>query len=78
MLSSNPLLAAVPNVDTPDQLRLATVGTVTAAGVTLILPGASQATQKHYPRLASASVSAGDAVIIAKISGTWVVLGKLA
>lgn len=59
-------------------LTIATVGAVSAEGVTLILPGASEPTQAHYPRLASATVAAGDIVIIARVSGAWVVLGKLA
>lgn len=50
---------------------------VTAEGVTLILPGSTQATQKHYRRLASASVAAGDRVLCARDSGTIVVLGKI-
>lgn len=50
---------------------------VTAEGVTLILPGDTQATQKHYRRLASASVAAGDRVLCARDSGTIVVLGKI-
>ena len=59
-------------------LTIATVGTVSTEGVTLILPGAAEPTQAHYPRLASAAVVAGDIVIIARVSGAWVVLGKLA
>lgn len=74
----NPLLPDKPAVDADGPLTLATVGTVSAAGVTLILPGATEPTQAHYPRLSSAALSAGDAVIIARVSGTWVVLGKLA
>lgn len=60
----------------PETLRLAVVNTVSAGGVTLEIDG--QATQKTYPRLASASLAPGDVVIIGKISGTYVVLGKLA
>lgn len=74
----NPLLPDKPAADAAGPLTLATIGTVSAAGVTLILPGAAEPTQAHYPRLASASVAAGDAVIIARVSGTWVVLDKLA
>ena len=57
-------------------LTLATVGAVSADGVTLILPGATEPTQAHYPRLSSAALTAGDAVIISRVSGTWVVMGK--
>ena len=55
----------------------ATVGGVTAEGVTLILPGQTEATTKPYRRLASASVAAGDRVLCARDSGTIVVLGKI-
>ena len=74
----NPFLPEKAAAASPGPLTLATVGTVSAAGVTLILPGTAEPTQAHYPRLASASVAAGDAVIIARVSGAWVVLGKLA
>ena len=55
----------------------ATVETVDAGGVTLILPGSSTATQKKYPRLDSETLTAGDRVLCAQDSGCWVVLGKL-
>ena len=74
----NPFLPDKAEAASTGPLTLATVGTVSAAGVTLVMPGATEATQAHYPRLSSAALSAGDAVIIARVSGTWVVLGKLA
>lgn len=74
----NPFLPDKAAAASPGPITLATVGTVSAAGVTLILPGATEPTQAHYPRLSSAAFAAGDAVIIARVSGTWVVLGKLA
>lgn len=55
----------------------AQVDEVTADGVTLILPGSTQATRKHYHRLASASVASGDRVLCVRDSGTIVVLGKI-
>ena len=58
-------------------LIVATVADVSAAGVTLILPGQTSATQKRYKRLASASVAAGDAALCVRVSGTIVVLDKI-
>jgi hypothetical protein len=55
----------------------ATVESVGAEGVTLILPGQTQPTQKGAKRLASASVAAGDMVLCTRDSGTIVVLGKI-
>ena len=77
-MTFNPFLPDKAAAAPTGPLTLATVGTVSAEGVTLIIPGATEPTQAHYPRLSSASLSAGDAVIIARVSGTWVVLGKLA
>lgn len=55
----------------------AKAASVTAEGVTLILPGQTEATRKAYRRLASASVAAGDMVLCARDSGTIVVLDKI-
>lgn len=60
-----------------EKLIVATVADVSAAGTSLILPGQTEATQKKYKRLASASVAQGDAVLCVRISGTIVVLGKI-
>lgn len=61
------------------ELLIATAGSVTSAGITLILPGTSAATQKRYKRLLTGeSIAAGDRVLAAKISGSYVVLGKIA
>lgn len=72
----NPFVPGQPAQDAPGPLTLATVGTVTEDGATLILPGATAPTQARYPYLGSASIAAGDAVIIARVSGAWVILGK--
>ena len=74
----NPFLLFQAAAAPTGPLTLDTVGAVSEEGVTLIHPGAAEPTQAHYPRLSSASLSAGDSVIIARVSGTWVVLGKLA
>lgn len=55
----------------------ATVGSVEADGVTLVLPGQTAATRKSYPRLASATIAQGDRVLCVRTSGTIVVLDKI-
>ena len=56
----------------------AIVGNVSSAGVTLIIPPATQASSKRYKRLLTGSaLSAGDEVLVAKVDGTCVVLDKI-
>ena len=63
---------------TPDkQIFKATAATVTEDGVTLILPGQTQATRKAYKRLAGSTVTAGSAVLCARDSGTIIVMGNI-
>lgn len=58
---------------------LATVGSVSAAGTTLILDGQTSATTKRYKRVVTGqTLAAGDRVLVARISGTFVILGKIA
>ena len=58
---------------------LATVGSVSAAGTTLILDGQMAATTKRYKRVVTGqTLAAGDRVLVARISGTFVILGKIA
>lgn len=61
----------------PSQLYLATVASTNSSGVTLIFDGAANATTKRYKRLSSYSPTANDRVLVAKMSGTYVVLGKI-
>ena len=65
--------------DAPEgALRVATVGNYsTSSGSTLIFPGSSSATQKRYKRLYSASISNGSKVLVAKVSGTYVILDRI-
>jgi len=72
----NPFKPEKPAAAPAGPLTLATVGTVSEEGVTLILPGASEPTQAHYPNFSSSSLASGDSVIISRVSGTWVVMGK--
>lgn len=66
-----------PEKEASPLLYLAAIGSVSGSGVTLIFDGQSAATLKTYKRLASYSPSAGDRVLVAKISGSYVVLGKI-
>lgn len=72
----NPFKPEKPAAAPAGPLTLATVGAVSEEGVTLILPGASEPTQAHYPNFSSSSLESGDSVIISRVSGTWVVMGK--
>lgn len=56
---------------------MARAGAVTEAGITLILPGQTSAGQKSYKKLESANIRTGDLVLCARLSGTFVVLGKI-
>ena len=56
---------------------MAEVGSVEADGVHLIFAGAA-VSQRGYKQLSMAgSLVAGDLVLAAKVSGTYVVLGKI-
>lgn len=61
------------------QLLLATVGSASSSGVTLTFDGLGSPTQKHFKRLAAGpALAANDRVIVARMSGSYVVLGKIA
>lgn len=57
--------------------KLATVKSVNSAGVTVILDGETTATSQRFTRLESAAIVAGDRVLLAAVSGSYVVLGKI-
>lgn len=61
------------------ELLLATVVSVTNDGLTMILDGESEATQKKYKFLTSAypDPAAGDRVVVMQLSGTYIVLGRI-
>lgn len=61
-----------------DALQAATLGAyVSGKGWTLVLDGQTAASAKNYKRLDGATLSAGDRVLVAKLSGTFVILGKI-
>lgn len=60
------------------ELLLATVGNYNSStGTTLIFDGEDTATTKRYKRVGSASLTAGSRVLVAKISGTYLILGRI-
>lgn len=60
------------------ELLLATVSTVAGAGISLLIDGTNAPTQKYYRRLANGqTLRVGDRVLVAKLSGTYIVLGKV-
>ena len=64
-------------IETPEQLLLATVGSVSSQGTTLAFnAGAASATR--YKRVQTGqTLAAGDLVLVARISGSYVILGKI-
>ena len=60
------------------ELLLGTVGSVSTGGVTLLLDGSSTATQKKYRSLVTGdALTAGDRVLVCKMSGTYIVIGRI-
>jgi hypothetical protein len=60
-------------------LILARAGDVSTDGITLIIPPATEASEKRYKRLITGGgIASGDMVLCAKINGVFVVLGKYA
>ena len=55
----------------------ATVGAVKLTGLTLIFPGQTEATAKHYRCNPDVTFAAGNRVLIARVSGSHVVLCKV-
>lgn len=58
-------------------LSLATIGTKYTDGVSLIFPGQTEATAKHYRCNPDTTFAAGNRVLIARVSGSYVVLCKV-
>ena len=59
------------------QIGLATVGAKYTDGVSLIFPGQTAATAKHYKCNTAVTLAAGDRVLIARVSGSVVVICKI-
>lgn len=62
----------------PVEFRLATVVNYNStSGSTLLFDGEETATTKRYKRLYSYSGAANHRVLVAKISGTYIILGRV-
>ena len=62
----------------PSSLMLAKVGSYTSgAGTTLIFDGQTAATTKRFKRLSTYTPTAGARVLVAKIGGSYVILGAV-
>ena len=59
------------------ELLLATVGAKDSGGTTLIFDGLTSATTKKYKRLNTYTPTAGARVLVAKINGSYVILGAV-
>lgn len=71
-------LFSIPDKSQPEKLfYLGTVGSSNSSGVAIIFDGQSAATAKRYKRLSSYSPTVGDRILAVKVSGSYVVLGKI-
>ena len=61
----------------PEEQFALGVVTATAGGLKIKLSGEETAREKSYKRISSYNPAINDRVILAKISGTYVVLGKV-
>lgn len=58
-------------------LMIATVADYSSNGSTLYLPGSSEPTTKRYKRISGLTIATNDRVLVAKISGTYVIIGRI-
>lgn len=66
------------NAPQPVELRLATIANYNSTtGSTLIFDGETEPTTKRYKRLYSYSGAANHRVLVAKVSGTYIILGRV-
>ena len=63
--------------EAPEQLLLATVGSVNASGTTLAFNGGTASTTRYKRVQTGQTLAAGDVVLVARISGSYVILGKI-
>lgn len=63
--------------EAPEQLLLATVGSVNASGTTLAFNGGTASTTRYKRVQNGQTIAAGDVVLVARISGSYVILGKI-
>lgn len=61
------------------ELLIATVGNYNSSrGSTLILPGSTEPTTKRYKRINGLTIATGSRVLVARVSGTYVIIGRIA
>lgn len=70
-------MATLESTQESPLLSLATIGAKYTDGVSLIFPGQNEATAKHYRCNTDVTFAAGNRVLIARISGSYVVLCKV-
>ena len=59
------------------EIIMAYAANVNSDGIRLILPGSDSAGEKRYKHLSGLTINTGDYVLAAKVSGTYVILGKI-
>lgn len=72
------LFGLTPARNTPEQLFLAQVGSVSSSGATLQINGEAATATGFKHVVTGQSLAAGDLVLVARISGSYVILGKIA
>lgn len=72
------LFGLTPARTTPEQLFLAQVGSVSSSGATLRINGEAATATGFKHVVTGQSLAAGDLVLVARISGSYVILGKIA
>ena len=72
------LFGLTPARTTPEQLFLAQVGAVSSSGATLRINGEAATATGFKHVVTGQSLAAGDLVLVARISGSYVILGKIA
>ena len=66
------------NAAQPCELRIATVADYNSSnGSTLIFDGETTATSKRYKRISGVTFATGNRVLVAKLSGTYVIIGRI-
>lgn len=71
-------MEAVAGNNSAGSFRLATVANYNAStGSTLIFDGETEATTKRYKRISGITFANGDRVLVAKMSGTYVIFGRI-
>lgn len=72
------LFGLTPARTTPEHLFLAQVGSVSSSGATLQINGEAATATGFKHLVTGQSLAAGDLVLVARVSGSYVILGKIA